>query len=126
MKKFFLVAGIVFSIGPFLLIGDKVDAYRVQQHGYVVDMKIIDMPLSCLGHRKFMRVEYNKKIFFKKIGGSFCDSHAVGGVVRLKYLPGARNTLFPDESVISQFIAAGILVLVGVYCVYTGLKSDTQ
>ncbi len=71
-----------------------------------------------------MKVKYNKKVFLKRIGASYCDSHGVGDVVQLKYLPGARNVLFPDEGVIGEFIAMGLLVLVGMYCVFTGLKKE--
>lgn len=124
MNKFFLVAGIVLSIGPFFLISDDLDGYRVQQHGQVVAMKIIDIPSSFLANGKFMKVEYNKKTFLKKVGRSFCEAHAVGDVVEFKYLAGAENILLPNESVIGEFIAMGLLVLVGMYCVFTGLKKD--
>lgn len=126
MKKFYLVVGVIFSIGPFFLINDDLEGYRVQQHGQVVDMKIIDIPSSCLGTKQkyFMKVEFNKKIFLKRIGGSYCESHGVGDVVKVKYLPGEDKILFPDESVIGEFIASSALVIVGVYCVFKGLKKN--
>lgn len=125
MNKFFLVAGIVLSVGPFFLMGDKLDAYRVQQHGRVVGMEVIDIPSSFLANGKFMKVEYNKKTFLKKVGRSFCEAHAVGDVVEFKYLAGAENILLPNESVIGQFISMALIVLVGMYCVFKGLKKGT-
>jgi hypothetical protein len=125
MNKFFLVAGIVLSVGPFFLMGDKLDAYRVQQHGRVVWMEVIDIPSSFLANGKFIKVGYNKKIFLKKVGRSFCEAHAVGDVVEFKYLAGAENILLPNESVIGQFISMALIVLVGMYCVFKGLKKET-
>jgi len=126
MKKFYLIAGIIFSIWPFFLASDDLEDYRVQQLGQVVEMKIIRIPGSCLGTKTkyFMELEFNKKVFLKRIGGSYCESHNVGDVVQVKYLPGKNKILFPDESVVREFIASAILVLVGVYSVFLGLKKD--
>ena len=79
-------------------------------------MKIEKLPASCLGTKfnHYVTLSYEGENFEKKIGGMFCDEHQVGELIKMKYLEGGKEPLFPSESVISNLIAYSLLGLIGV------------
>lgn len=114
--KLLTFAGIVFFIGSLILIASNFALFKIEKDGELVLMKIEKLPASCLGTKvnHFVTLSYERQTFEKKIGGMFCDEHHVGELIEMKYLEGGKETLFPNESVVSNLIAYSLLGLIGI------------
>ena len=62
----------------------------------------------------FMKFSYEGTGYSKKVGCNFDESHKVGDIIQLKHLEGTDIFLFPEESIIKEFLAFGALALFGV------------
>jgi hypothetical protein len=99
MNKLYIIGGLILVLisiaGGLGLRND----FKVKQYGSLVNMKIIHKPGSCIGTKAkwFMKVDYNGKVFSKQISGYYCESHTIGQVIQLIYLPGNNSVLFPGK-----------------------------
>jgi hypothetical protein len=108
-------AGIIFFLGAIALIVYNYENIKVETKGAIVKMRIEKLPSSCLGTRikHFTTLSYNGEDYIKRIGGKFCDEHHVGEFIDVKFLEGSSTVLFPNESVMSNLLAFGVLGLIG-------------
>jgi len=114
--KLILFGGIILFIGSIFLILSNYDDFRTERKGTIVKMRIEQLPSSCLGTKikHFVTLSYNGDKYIKRIGGKFCDDHRIGKLIDVKFLEGSSVVLFPNESVITNLLAFGVLGLLGV------------
>lgn len=114
--KFIFLGGIILFIGSILLIVSNYDDLNIERKGTIVKMRIEQLPKSCMGtkFKHFMTLSYMGDKFIKRIGAGFCDDHKVGELINMKFLEGSSEVLFPDESVFTNFLASGLLGLLGI------------
>ena len=113
--KLFAFAGILFFIGSLIVIASNFALIKIEKEGEFVLMKIEKLPASCVGTKvnHYVTLSYEGQIFIKETGGMFCYEHHVGELIKMKYLEGCNEPLFPNESVISNLIAILLVGLVG-------------
>jgi hypothetical protein len=123
--KFLTFASAIFFVGSIILIVSNFGQLKIENEGEIVLMKIERLPASCLGTKvsHFVTLSYKGVSFQKKIGGSFCDEHHVGELIKMRYLEGADLTLFPNESVVSNLIAFALIGVIGLIIL---IKQVTQ
>lgn len=124
MKSAYIIFGVLFVIGAFFFVKDEFVNLEILNKGRTVEMKIIELPGSCLGTRAkwFMKVRYQDKIISKQIPGGFCEEHNIGDIIRVKYLEGTDRILLSDENITTEFLSSGVLALFGLYAIYAGMK----
>jgi hypothetical protein len=96
--------------------------FDVEKKGILVEMRIIDKPQVCVGTQaKYnMKVQYNGRVFIKQIASSVCESYHIGDLIKMKYLEGDDQILYPQENVSLDFIAALIIALLaGILVIYS-------
>lgn len=126
MRKFYLIAGFIFFIGPLFLAKRGFEELEVQQKGELVKMKIVSKPISCLGTKVkwFMDVEYKGVVRPIQIGGNYCEEHKAGDYVDIRYLEGSEIILLPTRNSKSQLISTLLLSLFGLFVfVYYGIMN---
>lgn len=108
--------GIVFFIGSVLLLINNYKDIQIERNGVIVKMRIEKLPVSCLGTRvkHFATFSYNGENYIKRIPAGYCDQHTVGELIDMRYLESSSSILFPNESVMSNLTAFGILGLLGI------------
>lgn len=69
--KIILWGGIFSLLGSFFLIKRNMKNLEVERTGTLVEMKIIEMPKSCLGTKTkhYVTLSYNGEKFVKRVGG---------------------------------------------------------
>jgi len=119
--KFLFWSGLLFFFGSFFLVRNSYKDFDLDQNGALVNMKIEKLPVSCSGTRinHYATFNYEGEMFTKIIPAGYCEQHAIGETVRMKYLNGESNILFPNESVWLQFNSSLILGLFGLAMVIT-------
>ena len=117
MKYIYIIGGLFFIMIPLITLNNDLDYYQVEKSGKIVEMTIIRIPGSCLGTKNpyFMTCQYMQKNYEKRIGGNFCETHAVGNKISMKYLEGSEKIMFPKESQISEFFAGVLLGIFGIF-----------
>ncbi|HEY9197455.1 MAG TPA: hypothetical protein VIM77_14365 [Mucilaginibacter sp.] len=125
MKAFAVLVGIVIVIFSTLGIINCNVQLQIQNQGHVVAMKIIEIPGVCSGTKAkyFMKVVYGGVIYSKQIGANFCESHHTGDTIKMKYLEGKNEILFPDDDVVGNLIAAVAICLFGLFIIVYALKT---
>ena len=120
MKPSFL--GILIVLISLFFLKVKLNVYKVEAYGKIVDMKIVKIPTSCklTKSKYYMNVEYNGMTFIKRIPVNFCNSHNVGSIVKVKYLEGEETILFPDEEIWGEFVAIGFFLFAGIILLLFG------
>lgn len=128
MKLSNILLGLVVICISIAFIQDDFINLKIKNNGKIVSMEIIDKPRSCLGTKAnwFMKVKYHNKILTKKIPGTFCEEHAVGDIIDVRYLEGEDRILLPDEGVRLGFIGSGFFIIVGLYVLYHGLVNKSN
>lgn len=123
MKISNILLGIVIIGLSIAFIQDDFINLKVKNKGKIVSMEIIEKPKSCLGTKAkwFMKVKYQNKILTKQIPSIFCEEHAVGDIIDVRYLEGEDRIILPEEGVSLGFIASGFFILVGLYVIYLGV-----
>lgn len=123
MKISNVLLGIVIIGLSIAFIQDDFINLKIKNEGKIVSMEIIEKPKSCLGTKVkwFMKVKYQNKILLKQIPSIFCEKHAVGDIIDVRYLEGEDRILLPEEGVTLSFIASGTFILVGLYLIYHGM-----
>jgi len=126
MRKFAIIAGLIFFIGPLLSINYKLKELKVEQKGELVKMRIVEKPISCLGTKAkwFMKVEYKGVVRSIQISGNYCEEHEAGDYVDIRYLEGGDIILLPSYSTKTQFISIAALSFFGLFVlVYYGVMN---
>lgn len=90
--KFLLATGLVFFIGSIVLIVSNYEKFNVERNGQVVEMRIENLPKSCIGARVpyFVTFSYNGELYDKQIRGSFCEEHSVGELFEMKMIANSK------------------------------------
>lgn len=124
MMKFLLATGLVFFIGSIVLIVSNYEKFNVERNGLVVEMRIENLPKSCIGARVpyFVTFNYNGELYDKQIRGSFCEEHSIGELFEMKMLANSKYILFPNESAMSDLLSFGVLGLFGLVLAITQWK----
>jgi hypothetical protein len=125
MKAFAVLVGIVIVILSSLGIINCKLQLQIQNQGHVVPMKIIEIPGVCSGTKAkyFMKVVYEGAIYSKQIGANFCEGHRIGDTIKMKYLEGKDEILFPEDDVVGNLIAAAAICLFGLFIIVYALKT---
>ncbi len=97
---------------------DKIEEYRVQKNGMVVEMLV--KKVSGVA-RYSMDVEYQNKIYKKRVGSNFYIENHVGEKILMKYLKDSDKVMYPDEDENLEFIAMFGLFILGIVCFLKGL-----
>ncbi|NLR59009.1 hypothetical protein HGH93_12915 [Chitinophaga polysaccharea] len=127
--KIFLLGGIITVLACLMMTLGNYRQYLVERDGTKVRMQILKMPGSCIGtkvkhHAKFI---YEKKVYVKQVGGSFCDKHWEGEYVEMKYIDGVSFIMFPSETVVPAFYILFASLIFGMGCiVYSRLRRRGQ
>ncbi|WP_343672641.1 hypothetical protein [Chitinophaga sp.] len=92
---------------------------KIAREGKVVQMKITEISGHCITTKAkyYMKLSYQGRIFDKQIGVRFCEDHAVGDLINMRYLEGYDKLLFPTDDGKSEFwsgIGLGVLGLVAI------------
>lgn len=126
--KFLIIAGGIIFLGSIGLILSNLNALKVEKQGQIVLMKIESLPASCIGARVryFVTYSYQGMLFEKATRGDFCEKHHVGEMIPMKYLPESNSILRPDESVVKNLLAFGLLGLFGLVVSLTQLRKYLQ
>lgn len=115
--------GIIGILLTLYFIYLKLDVYEVERKGIIVDMQIVKISSNC-NHTKgnyYVSLLYEGTIFKKRIPTSFCKMHKAGEIIKIKYLPNNESVLFPNESIIKEFIALGSFIVVGFISIAIGI-----
>ena len=97
----------------------KVQEYQAQRKGEVVE--VVEVHLTKLRPTigckvlNFFDFKYAGNQYSKKAGCNFHDSHMPGQVIKLKHLSEMDIFLFPDEDLVREFIAYGLLGVFGLF-----------
>ena len=124
VMKFLFFAGILFFIGSILLIESNYKMLNIERNGYLVKMRIEDLPKSCIGARVryFITLSYRGKKYDKATRGDFCDKHHIGELIDMKMIEDSSDILFPNESVLKSLVSFGILGIFGFILAITQWK----
>jgi len=123
MKYSSLGLGITIIVFSLIFLKFKLDIYKVERDGQIVEAQIIKLPNYCGSTRGkyYMDLNYQGEIFIKRIPAGFCDKHKVGELIQIKYLEGEESILFVGEEMTGEFIAIGFFLLVGIVSVIYGM-----
>jgi hypothetical protein len=126
--KGLLIAGIVFFVGALFFWKNAYETYQVDRNGIIVPMKIEKLPTSCIGAKVpyFVTFSYQGQFFDKQTRGAFCENHHVGELVRIKYLAGSSQILFPAQSGLFELIADIAIGLFGLYLIISQCRKLWQ
>ena len=115
--KFLIIIGIVFFIGPIILIYSNYDKVIIDKQGEIVKMRIEHLPKNCIGSKIRYNViySYKGKMFGKMARGNFCREHFIGEYVNMKYLEGYTTILKPDESAMFNLLSSLLLGITGLF-----------
>jgi hypothetical protein len=123
--KLSLILGGLFIIIFICIVPLKRDIqeYDVQKNGELVTVSITYLP-TCIGAkiRYFMEFTYSGKKFDKKVGCGHVENYKIGETIKFRHIEGTDIFLFPNETKEGEFIANGILAIMGIIFVFLGLK----
>lgn len=104
-------------------ISKDFEDYDVQKNGKIVTATITYIPV-CLGTKtsQYMEFKYAEMKFDKNVGCNFSDTYKVGDTIKFKHLEGTDIFLFEEESIESEFIASGLLAIVGITFIVIGAR----
>jgi hypothetical protein len=97
--------------------------YRVQKQGNIINARLTYIP-----HSLGCKIRYSAKFvhegreYAKKVGCNFYETHKVGDVIKLKHIEGIDIFLFPDESIVKEFMAFGALAVFGIFLIIYGSR----
>lgn len=117
--------GIALILVSFFFLKVKLDLYKVQNDGEVVQMTIIDLPNNCSARNSLMQLQYENKRYFTRTKVNICQEHKIGDTIQMKYMKGFDEVLYPTESIISEFVAIGIFLAVGLSSIALGFRRKT-
>lgn len=122
--KIFLILGGIFIVLFMCIVPVKrdIDEYHVQINGKEVEAIITKVP-NCFGTKNshFLEFKYENSIYSKRVGAP-CDHYKVGQVLKLKHEPGTDIFLYVNETKESEFLASGVLAIVGIVLIVLGIK----
>lgn len=127
--KILIWIGFLFCVGSFFLAFNSYENFKIDQNGTIVKMEIIKLPISCSGTKinHYATLLYEGQSFVKRIPAGYCDNHRLGEMIEMKYLEGATNILFPNESLWLEFISSILIGLFGlVIAISQLLKSKRE
>lgn len=121
MRLFYFLGGLLLLFICFAPLKRKIQEYQVQRQGELVEVRLTKLrpSIGCkiLYHFDF---EFAGNQYSKKAGCNFHDSHKSGQVINLMHLPDVDIFLFPDENIIHEFIAFGLL---GAFALFLLIKA---
>ena len=115
-------AGVLMVILSLLALKGKLKLYRIQTKGEIVEMTILAMPKDCSIRSSSIQVQYQNKRFHKKALVRICEKYKVGDTIQMKYIFGAEDALYPEESIVGEFVAIAVFILVGSLLFILGFK----
>jgi hypothetical protein len=118
-----ILGGLVLIIIAVLPLRNHLSEYETQKHGEFVKAVIIAAP-TCLGARikHWVKFRYNNEIHSKTTGGKACEDFKVGDTLTLKHTEGTDIFLYDTETVESEFVAFGLLGVMGIIFMVLGFK----
>jgi len=120
MKLFLIIGGLFLIIFIGLIpLPRKIQEYKTQKEGEIVETVVVRVE-SCVNHRALLIFNYNDNRFDKWIGCN--NDFKKGDTLKLKHLEDSNIFLFEQEDVTGQFIAYGLLILLGLIFLAKGLK----
>ncbi|MGY3214562.1 hypothetical protein [Mucilaginibacter sp. HD30] len=124
MKKTYLFLGCLLLIGSAFFIKDELVNLKILKSGRLVDMRIIDIPNSCVGTKAkwFMKIQYGSKVFSKQIPSGFCEKYNKGDLIKLRYLEEETRVLLPNENLTLEFVSISVFFILGILLVISGLR----
>ncbi len=69
-----------------------------------------------------MEFIYSGQKFDKKIGCGLAENYKIGEVIKLRHIEGIDIFLFENETKEREFIANGVLAILGITFIFIGLK----
>jgi hypothetical protein len=123
MKIFLILGGIIVIVIGTIPLQRKFQEYEVQKGGKIITVLLtkVPVPFGCKD-KYFIGFIYENKRYSKQVGCNFAELHKAGDSVQLKHKEGTDIFLFPNENVIKEFVASGMLVLVGAGFIVYGFK----
>lgn len=124
MKLFLIIGGLFILVFVCIIpLSNDIEEYNVQQNGELVTATITYIPI-CNGTKVkyFMKFIYAEQEFDKAVGCDFADTHKVGETIKFRHKDGTDIFLFESENKESEFIAVGILAILGVVSIFIGLR----
>lgn len=117
--------GIIVILVSFFFLKVKLDLYKVQTEGKIVQMTILDLPKDCSVRNSSMQLQYENKRYFKKTKSNICQENKIGDTIQMKYMIGVDEVLYPTESILGEFVAISIFVALGLTSIVFGFKRKT-
>jgi hypothetical protein len=126
MKTSLIFGGLLVIFIGIIPLERKIDEYSTQKTGDLVKATVIDVP-NCFGAkiRHSIKIKYNDTIYYKRVGAP-CDSYKIGQAIQLRHTPGTDIFLYMDEEVRSEFVAIGLLVLLGSVIIAVGFRKKSS
>lgn len=124
--KLFLIIGGLFIIAFICIIplSRDIQEYNVQKNGELITATITYIPICSGTKAKYsMKFAYAGQEFTKTVGCGFANSHKAGDMIKLKHLNGIDDIfLFENENKKNDFIADGLLGILGVTLIISGVR----
>lgn len=124
MGKLYLISGMVL-IGIVLLTGKyKINDYLAQTKGEIVTVTLIEIPEVKSRRGTWVDFQYQNQTHRTKLFPWSELQHYEEGIdIPMKHLPGSETFIPMGYSARGQLIAVGIVLLIGSYCIYKGIKA---
>lgn len=116
------IVGVLIIVLSLLALKGMLDLYRIQTEGEIVGMTVLAMPKDCSIRSSSIQVQYGRKRFFKKAMESICNRYKIGDTIPMKYIAGADNALYPDESIVGELVSLALFIMVGILFFILGMK----
>lgn len=124
MKLFLIIGGFFILIFTCIVpLKEDIQEYDVQQNGVFVRVTITYIPI-CLGTKTspFMKFKYDGTEYAKRVGCNFPEFHNVGEIITLKHIDNTDIFLFENEKKETEFIATGLLGILGIIFIIKGVR----
>ena len=124
MRLFYFLGGLALLFISIVPLKYKFQEYQVQKQGQLVEVRLTRLRSSVgCKIRYFFEFDYAGNQYSKKAGCNFHESHKIGQVILLKHLNDFDIFLFPEEDIVSEFVAFGLL---GVFALFMLIKASKK
>lgn len=119
---------LILCISAIVLIFNSYEKLETLRSGNVVEVSVIDVPVTCEESRRrnkaYFRFEYKNKIYTKKIKGKkYCETIVKNSTIKLKTNKDNSHFVYTDENIKTEIMAIVLLFLIGSVCLYKSLKN---
>ena len=128
MKRFFIVGGLLFVAMGTIPLKHHIAEYDTQRNGEMVKGRIAGVP-NCGGTTKtkrYIKFRFENEIYSKRTTGKPCREFKLGDSIVLKHTKGTDIFLYDTETVESELISFGILILTGISFIIVGVKKSRR